>query len=695
MNILLVTNKKYMPYTKLLLHSLLSQQSGNVSIYLFHRDLQEIDAQELQALVGAYPASEIMITMLTQDHIAGLKPTEKLPIETYFRIVAIDMLPQEIDRMLYLDVDMIVKKPLDELYQMDFGGKAAIVCQDIYGYIYGASQESEQRLGLRETGSYFNAGVMLLNLTVFREQGLAKKTLDYIYEKEAMLKWEDQDALNAVLDGNVKFAPWHLYDCVPALMICRQQEIAMGMIRPVYWDEIAGVNEHPELFADMTQAIYDAAHIIHYLGETKPDREGRPNAGCYQIFDQAFWDAKSRFMPEEKALGRLVFMTGVYDTLDIFAYELMREFKQIGYEVMEFDSGDMQCSLGKLSDYIKQPVTAVITFNNLGFNMELVEGKNIWDELGVWCVNILMDHPFCHKPALDQAPAHAIVLCPDKNHMNYVARFYPQIPMTGFLPHAGKEKTLELRPIADRSIDVIYAGGLSRTFAYGMMPDFAQFPFDAKQIADTALADVIAHPHKTSEQAIEEALLGSGIHLSDDQLCDFIEKIHYIDLLAVSHYREATVRSLVEAGIHVTLYGTGWDDCDWLDAPNLHFRGRISADAVIDQMMDAKIVLNTMTWFKDGTHDRVFNGMLAGALAVSDSSIYMKEEFCGDIADEKAELMLFELEEINQLPERIKELLADTDRIQQIADQGRKKALAYHTWKARALELHEDLFSQL
>ena len=695
MNVLLVTNRKYMYYTKLLLHSLLTEQAGNVSIFLFHRDLQEKDCEELQELVYAYSNSILQIMRLTEEHIAGLKPTEKLPIETYFRIVAIDLLPEELDRILYLDVDMIIKKPLDDLYWTDFEGKAAVVCQDIYGYIYGASQESERRLGLSRCNRYFNAGVMLLNLLVFREQQLAKKTLDYIYTHESALKWEDQDALNVMLEGNVKFAPWHLYDCVPALMICRREDIAAGIIRPTYRDEIAEVNENPEKFLDMTLAIYDAAHIIHYLGETKPNRENRASAGCYDIFDQAFLEAKYKFMPEKKPMGRLVFMTGVYDILDIFTYELMHEFEQIGYDVMEFDSGDMQRSLGKLSDYIKKPVTAVITFNNLGFNMELVEGKNIWEELGIWCINILMDHPFCHKQALDQAPNHAIVLCPDKNHMKYLQRFYPQIPITGFLAHGGKEKTQELKPIVDRSIDVIYAGGLSRTFAYNMMPDFTQFSFDAKQIADTALADVIAHPYKTSEQAIEDALIASGIHLSDDALCDFIDKIHYIDLLAVSHYREATVRSLVEAGIHVTLYGTGWDDCDWLDAPNLHFGGRISADAVIDQMMDAKIVLNTMTWFKDGTHDRVFNGMLAGAVAVSDSSVYMKEEFCGDITDQEAELLLFELDEIEHLPAMIKELLADPDRMQQIADRGRQKAQAHHTWKARALELHEDLLSQL
>lgn len=410
----------------------------------------------------------------------------------------------------------------------------------------------------------------------------------------------------------------------------------------------------------------------------------------------------SVFEPQVKALlahggcrPRLVFMTGVYDILDIFTYELIPAFEQLGYETMEFDSSDMQGSLARLAAFIKQPVTAGITFNNLGFNMELVEGKNIWDELGIWCVNILMDHPFCHKAALDDAPANAVVLCPDKNHMRYVQRFYPRIPVTGFLPHAGKDTHVLPKPIAERSVDVIYTGGLSRTFAEQMKPDFSQFSFDAEQIAQSALADLIAHPKRTTEQAIEDALHAAGITLDEPELCDFIEKIHYIDLLAVSHYREAAVRLLVAAGISVTLYGTGWDNCAWLAAPNLHFGGRISANAAVEQMQDAKIVLSTMTWFKDGTHDRVFNGMLAGAVALTDSSVYMHEQFCGDMDDPAAALVMFELEEIEALPHLVKKLLASPERMQQIADRGRRYALAGHTWQARAQELHDDLLTQL
>lgn len=140
-------------------------------------------------------------------------------------------------------------------------------------------------------------------------------------------------------------------------------------------------------------------------------------------------------------------------------------------------------------------------------------------------------------------------------------------------------------------------------------------------------------------------------------------------MLAVSYYREKVIKTLVESGIKVTLYGTGWEVCDWIDNENLDYRGRIAADDVIDVMNDSKIVLNTMTWFKDGTHDRVFNGMLAKAVAVTDSSIYMKENFSDD------ELIMFELEEINDLPARIKDLLNNDNKMQFIAEKGYDTAL--------------------
>ena len=75
-------------------------------------------------------------------------------------------------------------------------------------------------------------------------------------------------------------------------------------------------------------------------------------------------------------------MTGLYDTLDIFTYELKYEFINMGLEVMEFNTKDMKESLYSLMKFIEKPVNAVVTFNNLGFNMELKKVKiygRVWE----------------------------------------------------------------------------------------------------------------------------------------------------------------------------------------------------------------------------------------------------------------------------------------------------------------------------
>jgi glycosyltransferase involved in cell wall biosynthesis len=234
---------------------------------------------------------------------------------------------------------------------------------------------------------------------------------------------------------------------------------------------------------------------------------------------------------------------------------------------------------------------------------------------------------------------------------------------------------------------VIYAGGLSRAFADKVTPDLSGYGrlFDVDKFCRDVYENVIEHPEKTTEQGIEEELLAREIRVSDGELCQIIADFHFLDLLIVSHYREKVVAAVAKAGISLDLYGSGWEGCDWINLPNVNFHGRVSADEVVERMQETKIVLSTMTWFKDGTHDRVFNGMLQGAVAVTDSSVYMKEAF-GD------ELVMFELNEIDALPDKIKYLLDNPDVAQKIADSGYERAMRSETWEARAKELDRDLF---
>lgn len=370
----------------------------------------------------------------------------------------------------------------------------------------------------------------------------------------------------------------------------------------------------------------------------------------------------------------------------------------MGYETMLFDSRKMQESLHEIAAFIEKPVKAAITFNNLGYNMELIQGKKIWDELGIPCINILMDHPYAYKEALDDSPANGIVLCVDRNHMKYLNRIYPNLWITGYFPHAGKELISARKPIAEREIDVLYAGGLSKGFIQNIIPHFSKYKdFDAKKICRMTYEELMLHPYKTLEDALEEMLLLEKVFVDDARLCELISALHFIETSAVAYYRAKAVRVLAEAGIDVTIFGVGWENCEWISLPNVHYDGKILAQEVLKKMQDAKIVLNAMTWFKGGTHYRVFNGMLQGAVAITDTSVYMKEEFCGVKSEEsdKRELLMFELMEIERLPEQVKEFLAHREEMQQIADRGYEKEKIEHTWSARAVELEKDLLAYI
>ena len=404
-----------------------------------------------------------------------------------------------------------------------------------------------------------------------------------------------------------------------------------------------------------------------------------------------------KFATEEVHHGRLVLFVGVQDTLDIFTTEFYKSFTSMGYECLLFNTRTIPQGLATLSEFLQKPVKAAIGFNNLGFNMEIIPGQNIWDQLGIPFVNILVDHPFCYDQALSDAPGTAIVLTIDKNHMNYINRFYPRIATTGFLPLAGRTECMVPKDIKDRSIDVIYLGGTSRPFIEQVRPDYAKYDFDARAIGDEAYEMMLRDSSMTTEDAIEKTLLAHDIRMSDEELKTFLYEMRYVDMMIVTHYREAVLESIARAGINVSVYGVGWDGCDWIDLPNVDFHRRIPASETYALMEEAKIVLSTMTWFKDGAHDRIYSGMLCGACVVSDTSQYMKEnyKYYPDGSAEDAELAMFELYETDRLPEMIQKLLSDNDMMQTIADNGRRRAMITETWSARANELHKDLLMQL
>lgn len=384
---------------------------------------------------------------------------------------------------------------------------------------------------------------------------------------------------------------------------------------------------------------------------------------------------------------RLVLFRGNLNTVNLFNDQLKQGFLKLGYEIFDFDLSQESKSLDQLLEYIQSgPVTAMISFNNGFFGKTLPSGENICEALGIPSINILLDPPYWyHDNVLMRTPANGIIICVDRNHMDYVNRFYPNISCNGFLAHGGTSLCPTHKPVCERKTDVLYAGGRSTNY---ILKDSSAWGFPIKQI----LEHLTTHPEDTIEAAIEQELRQAGVILADEELRKFISYFGpIIEPIVRAFYREKIVGSIAKAGISLELYGDDWSVCDWVNLPNVHYSDRVSPEEILLMMEDSKIVLNSMPWFRDGSHERVFNAMLCGAVAVSETSKYLEEVLPPDT------WVSFDLTpgSLSALPQRIAELLSDEDRMQKIASAGHALAVSTHTWEARASELHRELLSHL
>lgn len=218
-------------------------------------------------------------------------------------------------------------------------------------------------------------------------------------------------------------------------------------------------------------------------------------------------------------MGTLVLFHCELDTLNLFSDQLKQGFEALGYEIFDFDLRQSALHLGLLYDLIqKKAVTAMIGFNTPFFGMQLPSGINMWETLAIPCVNILVDHPYWYHNILMRTPHTGIVLSVDRNHSQYVERFYPHIPCTGFLPHGGTPAADAPKPLSDRKIDVLYAGSLYAAYAATQKPNFARFAFPAEKICEESIEQLLAHPNATIESVIEERLQAADIVLPDEDL---------------------------------------------------------------------------------------------------------------------------------------------------------------------------------
>jgi lipopolysaccharide biosynthesis glycosyltransferase len=133
-------------------------------------------------------------------------------LSIFTRLVIPTVLRGQTDRVLYLDADILCVGALDELIALDISADIAVVVPD-------APVTTRRRVAALKLAhaSYFNGGVILINIEQWIAHDITKGTLDTLMNSGSELRFNDQDALNIVLNGRARFVSprWnYLYDLI-------------------------------------------------------------------------------------------------------------------------------------------------------------------------------------------------------------------------------------------------------------------------------------------------------------------------------------------------------------------------------------------------------------------------------------------------------------------------------------------------
>lgn len=240
MNILISVNKRYLDKAETMLHSLRRHHAGDITVYLCNRALSSGDIRKFRNYLTKRLRMRLEILEMPQTAFDQLSEgNDRFPVEVFYRVLAQFFLPKHIERILWLDADMIIRGNIDDFYYQNFEGNLLAACPD-------AACEDEEiakikdHLQLPKAHIYFNSGVLLLNVAALREKTNAREIIHTAQSISACLQYPDQDLLNYLYTGQVKYCAPDQYNC---------QTIELKKVK---------------------QEQIDKSVILHYAGGRKP-----------------------------------------------------------------------------------------------------------------------------------------------------------------------------------------------------------------------------------------------------------------------------------------------------------------------------------------------------------------------------------------------------------------------------------------
>lgn len=246
LNVIYSSDDNYAQHMGVSIYSLLDSNRDfeHINIFIVDNGIKDDNLEKLNHLENSFDNAELhFIPFEKWKKQLNLNMQWSISVSSYARLFISEMLPENIERIIYLDCDMIICKSLREMWVTDLGGAVLGAVQD------SVSGSTKKAVGLNDDTSYFNAGMLLVDLIAWKNQHMGEKCLKFISDRNGSVTHHDQGVLNGVLNGSFCKLPLENNIMTIHYIFSREQILRyFGEEAPFYSeDEISSAKKNPTI----------------------------------------------------------------------------------------------------------------------------------------------------------------------------------------------------------------------------------------------------------------------------------------------------------------------------------------------------------------------------------------------------------------------------------------------------------------
>ncbi|KAF3362865.1 Uncharacterized protein PHSC3_000607 [Chlamydiales bacterium STE3] len=252
-----------------------------------------------------------------------------------------------------------------------------------------------------------------------------------------------------------------------------------------------------------------------------------------------------------------------------------------------------------------------------------------------------------------------------------------------FWPHAVEK--MELEKQTPRPYDVVFLGTFTDFQGIKMLWEKELSPPLSKVLSDAA-ERVLSDNRTSLTQALADSFQTSGL---DPQEVDFKRLFYFLDNYTRGRDRFEAINQIKNAQVHIfgePSWNNPFDSVSWSSylgkKANVTIHPPLTYADSFNILKQSKICLNSMPFFKYGSHERIFNALACGALPLTMDNLFIQEAFEVD-----KELATYTSGQWAKIDEQVEYYLSHEEERVAVVHAGREKVMQLHTWDNRAQEL--------